>query len=128
MVTFDNPRMSAVFVDWPLGVTKRGECRFWLEYNPTKRLWRFVRQTTGKPKLKTYGRQGAIVDGSDGLTYLIQFAGQFDFINIWASDFMCADSKKLGFGHSVFPKDERYQELAALISQVNQTEVCPVPN
>lgn len=86
MITFSNPRSFATFPDWPLGGNKRGECKFWIESSP-KKGHRFVRQTTGKPKTATYGGKGAIVDGSDGRTYLIQYCGSFPGIVIHSSDF-----------------------------------------
>lgn len=113
MISFSNPRTEAVFPDWPLGGAKRGECKFWVEFNP-KRGYRFCRVTTGKPKTATFGGKGVIVDGSDGRTYLIQFAGSFDFISVKSSDFMSPASEVHPSG--VFPEQaELYAELKALI-------------
>jgi len=70
MITFSNPRLTATFDNWPLGGARRGRCVFGIEFNPNKG-YRFTRVTTGKPKVTTYGGAGAIVDGSDGRTYLI---------------------------------------------------------
>jgi len=117
MVKFSNPRLQATFTDWPLGGNRRGQCVFVVETHP-KRGFRFTRTTTGKPKTATYGGKAAIVDGDDGRTYLIQHAGQFDFIKIWGSDFMCVDEQKVGKS-SVWPQDEQYAELQALIDQAN---------
>jgi hypothetical protein len=125
-VTFSNPRILAEFNDWHLGGSKRGTMKFSIEFNQ-KRGYRFVRQsidpTTGKPskpKTETYGGKGAIVDGSDGKTYLIQFAGIYDFITIRRHDFMCADPAIIGGDHAVFPdKDERFPRLALLIKRAN---------
>ena len=125
MVTFSNPRLRAEFADWSLGGSKRGRCVFHVERHD-KRGWRFVRTTTestgrvNKPKKETYGGKAAIVDGSDGKTYLIQFAGIYDFITIRRHDFMCADPKVIGGDHAVFPeKDERYNTLKDLIEAAN---------
>lgn len=68
MITFSNPRIEATFTDWPLGGSKRGACKFWVEWDK-KRGYRFGRQTSGKPKFMTYGGQACIVEGSDGLLY-----------------------------------------------------------
>lgn len=90
-LTFSNPRQTATFPDWPLGGNRRGNCTFTMEYKEGKG-YRIVKQTTGKPKVATYGGKGAIVDGSDGKTYIIQFTAQFDFIRIMRHDFMSAGS------------------------------------
>ena len=113
MITFSNPRQQATFTDWPLGGSKRGNCTFSVEFKKGKG-WRFSRVTTGKPKTSTYGGRCAIVDGSDGRTYLLQFAGAFDFIKIMRSDFMDATGE-VGTG-SVFPNNPLYQDLTALLA------------
>ena len=76
-----------------------------------------MRQTTGKPKAATFGGQGCIVDGSDGRTYLLQFAGVCDFIHVRSSDFM--SSEAVGKS-SVFPDDPQYEELKRLILEANR--------
>jgi len=81
----------------------------------------FLRQTTGKPKTATYGGRAAIVDGNDGKTYLLQHAGQFDFIEVRRSDFMSA-SGALGTDsdphrHASYPGDHDYQMLKDLIGE-----------
>jgi len=126
MIRFTNPRLEATFDDWPMGGTKRGSCTFTVEHN-AKRGWRFVRQTTfngrtAKPKTATYGGKAAIVDGEDGRTYLIQFAGQFDFIKISAHDFKDAHADKIERESGVFPESspEDYATLAKLIEQANE--------
>ena len=120
MVTFTNPRLQATFEDWPLG-NRRGRCVFAVESKAGKGF-RFTRTTTGKPKAHTYGGQAAIVDGSDGRTYLLQFAGLYDFIKVSRSDFMDADPKVVGdtvSSSAVFEQHERFIELKALIKQAN---------
>jgi hypothetical protein len=121
MVTFTNPRLVAEFNDWPMGGNKRGYCVFKIEHN-SKRGYRHTRQTTGKLKTATFGGKGAIVDGDDGRTYLIQFAGLYDFINVWKSDFpiKVAGEQVTGkAGGGIFREDARYEELKALIMQAN---------
>jgi hypothetical protein len=118
VITFSNPRLHAEFTDWPLGGAKRGLCVFHIEHNP-KRGYRFTRVTTGKPKTCTYGREGAIVDGSDGKTYLIQRAGSFNFISIYRHDFMSASFGTNG-DHSIFPENtELFAIMDNLIIQAN---------
>jgi hypothetical protein len=120
-VKFSNPRLHAPIQDYPLGGNKRGLCVFNIESHP-KRGYRCTRQTTGKPKAHTYGGKAAIVDGDDGRTYLIQFAGSFNFIKVSRSDFMDASGEVTGTGTGgVFPEShpERYAELKALIEQAN---------
>ena len=89
-----------------------------MEYKPNKG-WRFTRTTTGKPKTTTYGREGCIVDGEDGKTYLIQRAGAFNFINIFAHDFMSAHFGQNG-DNAVFPESNPalFAELDAMIESV----------
>src|SRR5258708_1693573 len=104
MITFANPRLHAEFTDWPLGGSKRGSCKFWIEHG--RRGWRAGRQTTGKPKYHTYSGQAAIVDGSNGRTYLLQVAAGYGFISVYASDFMCASEQQIDGPHSVFERDQ----------------------
>jgi hypothetical protein len=95
---------------------------FNVEFKPNKG-YRFTRVTTGKPKTATYGGKAAIVDGSDGRTYLIQWAGLYDFINVWRSDFMCAGEAVTGKpSGGVFPGDPLYEPLKELIAQANSAE------
>lgn len=111
---FTNPRHAAEFNDWPIGSGNTGNCKFFFESDP-KRGHRLVRVTTNKsgrwckPKKDTYGGDGAIVDGDDGRTYILQFASRGGFIYVKRSDFMHAES--------VFPDKPRYEELKALIEQ-----------
>lgn len=122
MIKFSNPRRRAEFTDWPNG-SKRVNCVFDMEFKLGKG-WRFTRTTTGKPKTTTYGREGCVVDGEDGKTYLIQRAGQFNFINIFRSDFMAAHFGVNG-DNCVFPDNnpELYAELDSLIEAANSTGV-----
>lgn len=120
MITFSNPRLAADFPDWPMGGNKRGRCTFTVEYNP-KRGYRFIRQTTGKPKATTFGGPAAIVDGSDGRTYLLQKAGMYDFISVYGSNLLCADPAAIGCDHTRWPKHTEYAELSMLIFQANCT-------
>jgi hypothetical protein len=86
---------------------------FRIEPHPKKpATFRVTRTTTGKPKTKTYGGHAAIVDGSDGRTYILQFAAGFDFIMVSRSDFKDARSP-------VWPRDGEYIALAELIQQAN---------
>ena len=112
-LTFSNPRLRAEFDDWPLGGSKRGRCVF--EVVKDKRGWRTSRTTTGKPKWTTYSGQAAIVDGSDGKTYILQVAQGFGFIKVMRSDFLDA-SGDLGVPSAVFERDLELQaELLKLI-------------
>ena len=124
MITFTNPRISADFDDWPSG-RDRVKCSFRVDRD--KRGWRISRTTTNKhgawckPKLSTYSGPAAIVDGSDGKTYILQIAAGYGFISIHRHDFMCPTSEDLGRepgkGSSVFERDEPelYKALFSLI-------------
>lgn len=120
MITFSNPRTVAEFPDWPMGGNKRGPCKFWVEWH-AKRGWRVGRQTTGKPKFHTYSGQAAIVDGSDGRTYILQVAAGYGFIKVSRSDFMDASgwrsSDPTKQDSAVFNENdpELYAELLKLI-------------
>ncbi len=125
-LTFSNPRILAEFNDWPSG-SKRVKCVFHVERHP-KRGDRVGRTTTGKTKYTTYGGLAAIVDGSDGKTYILTCApaayGQS--VSVHRSDFMCADEAMGGNGKHYVPfADERYSELLALIAQANEGKEPP---
>ena len=110
---FTNPTQRLEIADYPLGGSKRGRCVFEIERSP-KHGYRCVRTTTeptgkvNKPKLLTYGGKAAIVTGEDGKTYILQHTA-YGFISIHRWDFMGADPS------AVFPKDEDYAALSALI-------------
>jgi len=118
MITFSNPRLTATFEDWPLGGNKRGKCTFTAEHRPNKG-WRVSRVTTGKPKTTTYCQKLAIVDGSNGKTYILE-ATPYNMIGIVRSDFMSATREELGEekhgAHTVVPSDANYQTLMDLIN------------
>ena len=122
MVTFSNPRLRAEFDDWPLGGSRRGRCVFQVEQHP-KRGYRVARTTTGKPKFTTYHGPTAIVDGSNGRTYILCRADPYGFITIYRSDFFCAPKDEIGRDHAVFPDKEPdvFRELMALIVAANPT-------
>jgi hypothetical protein len=93
-MTFSNPRTTAEFNDWPLGGSRRGLCKFFVETHP-KRGMRVGRQTqnpkTGQMnavKYTTYQPRVLIVDGDDGRTYILEDVRMYSFINILRSDFM----------------------------------------
>lgn len=123
MITFSNPRLAAKFADWPLGGNKRGECTFTAEFKE-KKGWRIAKQTTGKPKHTTYSQKVAIVDGSNGKTYILkQSPPEYgESIHISRSDFLDAPKDELGFEchNSKSSQPEKYQELLDLINQAHQ--------
>lgn len=76
-LTYTNPRMAAVFPDWPYGRDVKTQATFTIETHP-KRGQRAVRVTldprTGRPsapKTLTYADAQRIVDGDDGKTYIL---------------------------------------------------------
>ncbi len=120
MLTFTNPRIKAEFTDWPLGGNKRGMCKFVVE-NGGKKGFRISRTTTGKPKCSTYAGRSAIVDGSNGRTYLLQHVAMYGGVHVMRSDFMDATSD-LECHSSTFYRDsnpDMYNTLLALIEQAN---------
>lgn len=119
MLEFSNPQTTAEFPDWPLGGTKRGLCRFWVEFNPGKGKGYRVGKVTinpktgqlNKPKYDTYGGPAAIVDGNDGRTYILQYTN-YDFIKVSTHDFMSAGSDA-----SYFRDNPLFGAVMNLISQ-----------
>lgn len=105
---FHSPCLDLTIEEYPLGGSRRGQCRFWIEIDPRKGS-RAVRQTTGKPKLDTYAIQAAIVTGSNGRTYVLRNVGSH--ISIRDHAFMHFDS--------AFPGDAQYSELLDLIKKAN---------
>lgn len=117
-MTFSNPRLYDKFDDWPIGGNRRGMCVFKVE-DGGKRGWRVLRQTTNKdgrwnkPKYNVFGDRAAIVDGDDGKTYILQFAGGgYDFIRVRSSDFMAAGA--------FFPGKPGFDEAKSLIEEANK--------
>lgn len=125
MFPLTNPRLVAEFNDWPLGGSKRGYCKFAVE-PATKRGVRISRVTTGKPKYTTYAGKSAIVDGSDGRTYILQRIDIYNGVKAMRSDFMDAQLIP-GQQSSTAYRDsqpELYNELIALITQANEVPAC----
>lgn len=119
-VTFRNPRLVAEFSDWPSG-RDRVRCRFEVHHD-AKKGYRVSRTTTGKPKFTTYGGPACVVDGSDGRTYVLQYAGGgYEKVKIMRHDFLDATGD-VGVG-AVFkgmgiPKeDDAYEALMDLIRE-----------
>ena len=119
-ITFSNPRLVATFDDWPSG-SARVKCEFVVRRH--KQGWRVSRRTTDKngqwckPKLTTFSGQAAIVDGSNGRTYILEVAKNYGFVTVRRSDFMNATKDELGFDASVFDSSnpELLKELLAVI-------------
>ena len=143
MITFRNPRLLAEFDDWPIGRNDRGRCVFKVESKESsarkigqagRNLWRVSRTTTNrlgawcKPKCSTWSGQAAIVDGSDGRTYVLQIAQGYGFVKVMRHDFMDAE------GGSVFAEvvnqagqrvdNPRHPELVRLIFQAYDKDYC----
>lgn len=123
MITFSNPRLEAIFTDWPLGGNRRGNCTFTTEFKPQKG-WRVSRVTTGKAKTTTFGGRLAIVDGSNGRTYILQQSQYGPMITVTRSDFMSATGDELGLpnaaDHTFSPADgDVFVNLSKLIEAAN---------
>jgi len=117
MLPFSNPRLFAEFDNWPSG-SHTVKCKFEVE-DGGKKGFRVVKTTTNpktgkwnKPKLKTYGGKAAIVDGSDGKTYIIQKTSYM--IRVSSHDFL--DSYLPGKNAaSLTPDDDLYATFLELI-------------
>ena len=106
ILTYSNPRMSAVIENWPSG-SKRVTARFEIEQDP-KRGERAVRTTTGDPKKLTYAKMARIVDGSDGRTYIAEYT-MYGHISIKRGD--------MKFDHeTIFERDPRYAEVLEIFA------------
>lgn len=112
-VKYSNPRVHAIFRDWPLGGNKRGMVTFSIESRAGKGE-RGVRVTidprTGResaPKTLTYATKARIVEGDDGRTYIAQLT-MYGFITIMKSDM------KHQHGEGIFERDPDYAEVRAL--------------
>jgi hypothetical protein len=85
MKVYSNPRISAVFNNWPSGRLERVTATFSLETDQ-KRGERMVRVTTGAPKKLTYARKMRIVDGDDGKIYIATLSAKYNHITIVQSN------------------------------------------
>lgn len=112
-ITYRNPRDRAEFPDWPLGGSKRGHCRFFVEKDP-RRGERVGKVTTGKPKYTTYAPKWAIVDGDDGRTYLV-CATPYGAVLVKKHDFMIHEY--------ISSDDPRAQEVGALLNSVRSEPI-----
>lgn len=122
-MTFTNPRLKAEFSDWPSGQA-RVQCVF--EVHHDKRGCRVSRATTDKhgrwckPKFTTYSSgAAAIVDGSDGRTYILQASA--DAVRIVDSDLQ-HDPPEDRLGHRAYVWNngndtELYKSLLAVVLQ-----------
>lgn len=112
-LTYSNPRLSAVFEDWPHGA-HRTRATFTVESKDGKGQ-RAVRVTidpkTGResaPKTLTYGRQARIVDGDNNRTYLAMLT-EFGHISIMRADMKFSEE-------AIFEKDPRYAAVRAFFN------------
>jgi hypothetical protein len=120
MLIYSNPRDEAEFNDWPAG-GKTVNCRFHVEGKVGKGF-RVGRTTTHpvtglpcKTKYHTYAGPAAIVDGSDGETYILQYVREYDFIRISRSDFMNAEESSVHRDNK-----ERFDELMDIIKATDK--------
>ncbi len=123
-LTFTNPRHAVEFDDWPSG-SARVKCKFYTEHD-AKRGFRVCRQTQDKhgqwckPKTRTFTTMLAIVDGSDGRTYILEMS-RYGFVSIIRSDFFNAYD-------SVFDTDPRHAELVGLVTSGQDAATLLYPN
>lgn len=106
-IEFSNPRKRAEIEGWPVGRTQKATAIFEVEAHP-KRGERVKRTITGKPVFTTYAGKCAILDGSDGKTYIGKIPRIYGFVSIMQGD-MKYDAGTVG------ENDPRYAELRALI-------------
>lgn len=109
---YSDPRLELVIEDYPLGGTKRGQCRFYVDKNP-KRGARVGKVTTGKPSFTTFANRAAIVTGDDGRTYVLRDVKDYGFVDVSRSDFKTHESVHKS------SSPERYATLMALIDAAN---------
>jgi hypothetical protein len=111
-MNYSNPRTEATFTDWPYG-TMRTTARFTIETKPGKGQ-RAVRVTInpktgqpGAPKALTYCQRAAIVDGSDGKTYIAELSA-YGFVSIMQSNMQF-------IAESIPAEDPRHAELVSML-------------
>lgn len=114
-LTYSNPRTYFRCEDWPFG-SQRCVAEFYVEQHP-KRGQRIVRRTSKKggvgwnaPKMTTYAPSWAIVDGSDGKTYLA-------CPTQWGGVFIMRSDMKL-MQESLSERDERLAPLRELLTNI----------
>lgn len=116
MLTYSNARAVAEFADWPHGRNERTRCTFRVERvkGRGERVSRVtVDPRTGreaKPKVTTAGLRAAIVDGSDGKTYVVT-------LTIYGGLSVMRGTLDVS-QESVFPGDDRYPALRAMVEGV----------
>ena len=120
--TMTNPRAEAFIPNWPMGGSKRGTARFYVE-SDAKGRQRACRTTTpdgisrwSNPKKMTYSDAMVVADGSDGRTYILDLTYSSGSPRVYVRD-----SAFMSF--AVVWKDnkaeaEQYAALLALIQQV----------
>lgn len=120
MITFSNPSLNKEFDNWPSG-GKLVDCVFIVQKK--KDAYRVEKRTTKngvwcKPKVTTYGGKMAIVDGSDGKTYILQRTIYNEAIRVSSHDFMDVPSGLLQASGGYVYRDsnrELYDVLNGLI-------------
>jgi len=106
VLTYSNPRMSAVIPDWPSG-RHRVTARFEIEQDP-KRGERATRITDGATKKLTYAKLARIVDGSDGRTYIAELSF-YGFVSIMQGNMKFQQE-------AIFDKDPRFAAALELFA------------
>lgn len=87
VVEYSNPRTEALIEDWPFG-KKTCKARFEVQKHPRfgQRVARYTENKTrtgwNSPKCSTYTSKVAILDGSDGRTYIGMYHDMYDHITI----------------------------------------------
>jgi hypothetical protein len=115
-LTYSNARNVATFDDWPHG-TKRTQATFRVEKaGQGQRVARVtINPKTGapsKPKVTTSGRRAAIVDGSDGRTYVATLT-TYGHLSIAQSNLDYSQE-------AIYETDPRYAELRDAILALPQ--------
>jgi hypothetical protein len=112
---YSNPRNEATFTDWPYG-TMRTTAHFMIETKPGKGQ-RAVRTTVnpktgqmGAPKALTYSQRAAIVDGSDGKTYIAELSS-YGFVSIMQSNMQFINE-------SIREDDPRHAGLVSMLQGI----------
>lgn len=118
LLTYSNPRLSAIIEGWPWGQKLRTQARFFIEANKRgQRAGRIlVDPKSGRdcaPKFTTYSKAARIVDGSDGRTYIATL-GEFNFsIQILQGD-MKYSREYPPAGNVGTPEHARHAQILAL--------------
>lgn len=113
MLTYSNFTKSRTIEGWPMGGSKRGIAKFYVEAKGGHERACRTTECNGKvskPITTTYATTVCFADGSDGKTYQLEITKHYNFVSVRQSN--------LKYGEETIHESEqpeRYAELVAAI-------------